>query len=78
MSYAQEVIYEMDQKIKPVGVEGSMRLHYGTLNHLDSLDFQIEIEVARACEKESPGFLRSFAGSLRLDKDFAEWEKRLG
>ena len=34
MSYAQEVFHEMDQKINRAGVEGSMRLHYGTLNHL--------------------------------------------
>ncbi len=76
MSYAQKVIHEMDQKINPAGVEGSMRLHYGTLNHLDRLDFQLEIKVARACEEESPGFLRSCAGSLGLDVDFVEWEKR--
>ena len=78
MSYAQEVIHEMDQKINPAGVEGSMRLHYGTLNHLDRLDFQLEIEVARACEKERPSFLRNCAKSWGFEKDFEEWEKRLG
>ena len=56
MSYAQEVIHEMDQKINQADVEGSMRLHYGTLNHLSNLDFEIEIEVAKACEEESPGY----------------------
>ena len=72
MSYVQEVFHEMDQKINPAGVEGSMRLHYSTLNHLDRVDFQIKIKVARVCEKESPEFLRSCAGSLGLDKDFVE------
>ena len=78
MSYAQEVIQELDQKINPAGVEARMRLHHGTLNHLSSLDFQIEIEVARAYEKESPGFLHNFAGNLGLERDFEEWEKRIG
>ena len=77
MSYAQKVIHELDQHVNPAGVEGSMRLHHGTLNHLSTLDFQVEIKVAKACEQESPGSLRSCAESWGFEGDYDEWEGRL-
>jgi hypothetical protein len=39
-----------------------MRLQYSTLDHLPSSTFRDEIELARQCEREAPGFLALCAG----------------
>ena len=40
-----------------------MRLQYGTLCHLDDRTFREEIQIAKNCEREEPGFLRMVAES---------------
>ena len=55
----QLTIHEMDKTINPAGVEASMRLEYGTLDHLSRAAFSREIETAKECERQRPGFMRS-------------------
>ena len=43
------------------GIVASMRLQYSTLDHLPSSTFRDEIELARQCEREAPGYLASCA-----------------
>ena len=40
-----------------------MRLQYGTLDHLSHDDFIAEIAMARACERQEPGYLSRCAQS---------------
>ena len=63
--------------INPHGVEASMRLEYGTLDHLDNKTFLSELQVARECEATEPGFLRTCADSYGYSKDFDQWETRM-
>lgn len=65
----QERIRRLDPTLTAeaaAGVEGSMRLQYGTLDHLDERTFAQEIELAKACEAERPGFLAKVARSYGL------------
>ena len=39
----QEYIHKLDQTINPAGVEASMRLQFGVLDHLGIHDFYREI-----------------------------------
>ena len=63
-------IREIDATVNAVGVECVMRLQYGTLDHLDTGTFRIEVEVARAMEEAEPGCLRSLAGSYGREAEF--------
>ena len=76
----QQAIYRIDPTVNPAGVEGSMRLQYGTLDHLPHETFVAETALARQCEEASPGFLRGVAeikGSFSRDaggKTVNSWE----
>ena len=79
MAYAaQRLINELDQTVNPAGVQGSMYLQYGTLGHLGRDTFRLEIEVAKQCEAEEPGFLKGIADSYGLGRDFDRWEQNKG
>ena len=76
MSY-QSIIHELDPHINPAGVEASMRLQYGVLDHLSRETFREEIQIARASEAESPGFMKSAAESYGMAPDFDHWQNIL-
>ncbi len=65
---------ELAPDLNPAGVEASMRLHYGTLNHLPRETFVAEAKLAADLEVQSPGILRKMAESMGMADDFAEWE----
>ena len=73
MSY-QTLLHELAPNLNPAGVEASMRLHYGTLNHLPPETFAEEAKLAADLERQSPGTLRRIADSMGLGDDFANWE----
>ena len=73
MSY-QTLLHELAPNLSPAGVEASMRLHYGTLNHLPPETFAEEAKLAADLERQSPGTLRRIADSMGLGDDFANWE----
>ena len=75
--YPQTLIHELDKTVNPAGVEGSMRLQYGTLSHLSREDFKREIQIAKAAEREEPGFLEGVAKSYGLAKDFENWQREM-
>ena len=76
--FYQRLINEDDPTINPAGVEASMRLQYGVLDHLPRETFHAETEVARQCETESPGYLRGVAVSYGLGEDYDAWENSKG
>ena len=45
MTY-QTLLHELAPGLNPAGVEASMRLHYGTLNHLPRETFVTEAKLA--------------------------------
>ena len=53
--------------LNPAGVEASMRLQSGTLNHLPRETFVVEAKHASDREGQSPGILRKIAESMPLD-----------
>ena len=73
MSY-QTMLHELAPKLNPAGVEASMRLHYGTLNHLPCETFVAEAKLAAELEAQSPGILCKIADSMGMADDFAKWE----
>ena len=73
MSY-QTLLHELAPNLNPAGVEASMRLHYGTLNHLPPETFAEEAKLAADLERQSPGTLRRIADSMGFADDFANWE----
>ena len=73
-SYYQKTIRGLDPTLNPAGVEAAMRLHFGVLDHLPLEVFASEIQIARACEQEEPGFLRGCAYSMGHGADFEAWE----
>ena len=73
MSY-QTLLQELAPNLNPAGIEASMRLHYGTLNHLPPETFAEEAKLAADLERQSPGTLRRIADSMGLGDDFANWE----
>ena len=73
MSY-QTLLHELAPDLNPTGIEASMRLHYGTLNHLPRETFVTESKLAADLEGQSPGILRKIAESMGLGDDFAKWE----
>jgi hypothetical protein len=76
MNY-QTTIHELDPTVNPAGVEASMRLQFGTLDHLDREEFKREIEIAKTCEAEAPGYLKSVAECYGMAKAFAYWAQRI-
>ncbi len=70
----QTLLRELAPNLNPAGVEASMRLHYGTLNHLPRETFVAEAKLATDLEGQSPGILRKIAESLGTADDFAKWE----
>ena len=73
MSY-QTLLHELAPDLNPAGIEASMRLHYGTLNHLPRETFAAEAKLAAELEVQSPGILRKIAESTGMADDFAKWE----
>ncbi|WP_426034833.1 hypothetical protein [Cypionkella sp. TWP1-2-1b2] len=73
MSY-QTLLRELAPSLNPAGIEASMRLHYGTLNHLPRKTFVAEAKLAADLEVQSPGILRKIAESMGMADDFAKWE----
>ena len=73
MSY-QTLLHELAPDLNPAGVEASMRLHYGTLNHLPRETVAAEAKLAADLERQSPGILRKIADSMGMADDFAKWE----
>ena len=55
---SQILLHELAPDLNPAGVEASMRLHYGTLNHLPQETFVAEAKLAADLEAQSPGILR--------------------
>jgi len=70
----QALIREFAPHLNPAGVEASMRMQFGTLDHLSREDFRAECAIAEECEKAEPGFLRKVAESYGMGRDFAKWE----
>ena len=73
MSY-QTLLHELAPDLNPAGIEASMRLHHGTLNHLPRETFAAEAKLAADLEAQSPGILRKIADSMGMADDFAKWE----
>ena len=73
MSY-HTLLHELPPDRNPVGAEASMRLHYGTLNHLPRETFAAEAKLAADLEIQSPGILRKIAKSMGMENDFDKWE----
>ena len=48
------------------GVEGHLRLHFGTLDHLSREEFAAEIALARECEALDPGHLQRCRESMAV------------
>ena len=72
----QQVIVELDPACPDAaGIEGHMRLQYGTLDHRERDTFRQEINIARECERQAPGHLERCAdsyGTRRPDSPQAE------
>ncbi len=68
--FYQKRLHELAPDLNPVGVEASMRLQYGTLNHLPREVFTEEARLAADCERQSPGFLRRTAESFGMGEEF--------
>ncbi len=76
MSFYQNLIAEIaPDGPNPAGVEASMRLQYGTLDHLSRETFEKEIQMAADCEADEPGFLQETAKGFGLSDDFQKWEE---
>ena len=72
MSY-QSLLHELAPDLNPAGIEASMRLHYGTLNHLPRETFVAGAKFAADLEGRSPGILRKIVESMGTAHDFAKW-----
>jgi hypothetical protein len=73
MSY-QTLLHELAPDLNPAGIEASMRLHYGNLNHLPRETFAAETKLAADLEVQSPSILRKIAERMGMADDFAKWE----
>ena len=73
MNY-QTLLKSLAPNLNPAGLEASMRLHYGTLNHLPREIFVEEARLATDLEAQSPGILRRIADSMGMGDEFAKWE----
>lgn len=67
MNY-QEKIERLAPDLNAAGVEASMRIQFGTLDHLTADNFVEEIAIARQCERQAPGYLDSLAVSMAVLK----------
>ena len=76
-NYYQDLIHQLDPKINPAGVEASMRLQFGTLDHRSREDFVAEIQIARECQEQDPDYLHGLAQSFGLAADFDRWAAQL-
>ena len=74
--YYQKLLHELAPDLNPAGVEASMRLQYGSLNHLPREVFAEEAKLAADCERQSPGFLQSAAESFGMADEFTAWESK--
>lgn len=75
--YYQNLLHGLAPDLNPAGVEASMRLQYGTLNHLPREVFADEARLAADCERHSPGYLRRSADSLGMAGEFTVWEAKV-
>ncbi len=73
MSY-QTLLHELAPDLNPAGIEASIRLHYGTLNHLPRETFAAEAKLVADLEAQSPGILRKIADNMGMAEDFPKWE----
>ena len=73
----QNIIHSVDPKVNAAGVEASMRLQFGTLDHLSRKDFKTEIGIAKQCEEAEPGFLERCAKSYGYADQFSAEGRRL-
>ncbi len=71
MTY-QTLLHELVPSLNPAGVEASIRLRYGTLDHLPRETFVAEAKLAADLEAHSPGILRKIAGSMGMAGAFAK------
>ena len=78
MSFYQDLIHEIAPNINPAGVEASMRLQFGTLDHLPRSEFVKEAKLAAMCEEEESGYLQSVAESYGMGDDFHKWQNKGG
>ena len=74
--FYQKLLHELAPDLNSAGVETSMRLQYGTLNHLPREVFAEEARLAADCERQSPGFLRRTADSFGMGEEFSAWEAK--
>ena len=75
--FYQKLLHELAPGLNPAGVEASMRLQYGTLNHLPREVFAEEARLAADCERKSPGYLRRTAESFGMAGEFTVWEAKV-
>ena len=73
----QDLIHELAPEMNPAGVEASMRLEYGVLDHLPHETFAKEVKLAAQCERVQPGFLRQIADSMGMGSEYSAWETTL-
>ena len=76
-THYQETIHQIDPTVNPAGLEGHLRLQYGTLDHLDPLLFKRETELAKLTEHRQPGYLREAAEAQSMTKDYNYWLPRI-
>lgn len=74
--YHQDLIHELEPTVNPVGIKASMRLQYGTLDHLSRETFVEEIRLTKLSEAHQPGFLKQAVEYCSLEKEYPEWENR--
>ena len=68
----QRIILEVDPTVDAVGVEASMRLHYGTLDHLSRDEFKREIAIAKGVRGGRARVLEALRRELRVDRHTVE------
>lgn len=74
--FYQKLLHELAPDLNPAGIEASMRLQYGTLNHLPREVFAEEAKLAADCERQSPGFLHRTAESFGMADESIVWEAK--
>ncbi len=77
MSVYQTLLHEIAPDLNPAGVEASMRLEYGTLDHLSRAQFVSEAEIARQIALGDSDYLREAAESYGMTAEFEAWQERL-
>ena len=64
-------IHRIDPAGNAVGVDASMRLQHGTLDHLSDQKMRTEVNIARQYGEQDPGFLERCAESCGLKGECA-------